>query len=143
MEKYDISRQVLEMNRVLSKPIKHALEGVFPSYIFTVSKDGFQTNTSLSQVCYVDERHIALPVQTFMKACQNVQEVPIIIAEVVDPVTLRNWNLELKYLSTVDQGPIFQKMAVKLAQIFSLVGMEDLFHIKGAEIYEVIAVSEQ
>jgi hypothetical protein len=128
---------------MLSKQIKLALEDVFPSYIITVSKNGYPTNTSLSQVCYVDERHIALPVQTFNKDCQNVHEFPDIIAEVIDPVTLRNWNLELKYLSTVEQGPIFQKMASKIAEIFSLVGMEDLFHLRGAEIYEVIAVSEQ
>jgi hypothetical protein len=131
------------MNMVLSKQIKQALEDVFPSYIIAVSKDGFPTNTLLSQVCYVDERHIALPVQTFNKACQHVKEVPDMFAEVVDPVTLRNWNLELKYLSTVEQGPIFEKMAVKLAKIFSLFEMEDLFHLKGAEIYEVLAVSEQ
>jgi hypothetical protein len=131
------------MNMVLSKQIKQALEGVFPSYIITVSKDGFPTNTSLSQVCYVDERHIALPVQTFSKACQHIKEVPNMFAEVVDPVTLRNWNLELKYLSTVEQGPVFEKMAVKLANLFSLVGMEGLFHLKGAEIYKVLAVNEQ
>ena len=131
------------MNRVLSIQIKQALEGVFPSYIITVSKDGFPTNTSLSQVCYVDERHIALPDKTFIKACQNLKEVPSICAEVVDPITLRNWNLELKYLNTVEQGPIFEKMAGKVGKLFSLVGIEDLFHLKGAEIYEVLAVSEQ
>jgi hypothetical protein len=131
------------MNRVLSMQIKEALEGVFPSYIISVSKDGFPTNTTLSQVCYVDERHIALPIQTFIKANQNLHEVPDICAEVVDPVTLRNWNLELKYLSTVEQGPIFEKMAVKVAKLFSLVGMEDSFQLKGAEIYEVLVVSEQ
>lgn len=131
------------MNMILSKQIKLALEDVFPSYIITVSKNGYPTNTSLSQVCYIDERHIALPVHTLNKACQNIQEVSDIIAEVVDPVTLRNWNLELKYLSTVEHGPIFQKMALKLAKIFSLVGMDDLFHLRGADIYEVIAVSEQ
>jgi hypothetical protein len=131
------------MNRVLSIQIKQALEGVFPSYIITVSKDGFPTNTSLSQVCYVDERHIALPDKTFIKACQNLQKVPDIFAEVTDPVTLKNWNLELKYLNTVKQGPIFEKVAVKVAKLFSIVGMEDLFYLKGAEIYEVLAVSEQ
>jgi hypothetical protein len=128
---------------MLSKQIKLAIEDVFPSYIITVSKNGYPINTSLSQVCYVDDRHIALPVQTFNKDCQNVHEFPDIIAEVIDPVTLRNWNLELKYLSTVEQGPIFQKMAGKIAEMFSLVGMEDLFHLRAAEIYEVIAVSEQ
>jgi hypothetical protein len=130
------------MNRVLSKQIKQALEGVLPSYIITVAKDGFPTITALSQVCYVDERRIALPVQTFIKDCHKAQEVPDIFARVVDPVTLRNWNLELKYLNSVEQGPIFEKMAVKLAKIFSLVGMEDDFHLKVAEIYEVLAVSE-
>ena len=75
----------------------------------TVSKNGFPTNTSLSQLCYVVERHITLPVQTFNKVCKNVQEVPFIDAEVVDSETLRNWNLELKYLRTVEQGPIFKK----------------------------------
>lgn len=127
---------------MLSNQIKLAIEDVVPSYIITVSKNGYPTNTSLSQVCYVDERHIALPVQTLNIVCQNFQEVPNIIAEVVDPVTLRNWNLELRYLRTVEQGPIFQKMAMKLAKIFSLVGMEDLFHLRGAEIYEVTAVNE-
>ncbi|MDF2792135.1 MAG: histidine kinase [Neobacillus sp.] len=131
------------MNMVLTNQIKHALEGVFPSYIITVTKDGYPTNTSLSQVCYVDERHIALPIQTFSKAGKHLQEVPDMFAEVVDPVTLRNWNLELKYLSTVEHGPIFEEMAIKLEKLFSLVGMEDLFHLKGAEIYEVVAVSEQ
>jgi hypothetical protein len=131
------------MNKVLSKQIKQALEGVFPSYIITVSKDGFPSNTSLSQVCYIDDRHIALPDKTFINACQNLQEVPNIIAEVTDPVTLKNWNLELKYISTVKQGPIFEKMEVKVARLFSLVGMEGLFHLNGAEIYEVLAVSNQ
>jgi hypothetical protein len=130
------------MNRVLSKQIKQALEGVLPSYIITIAKDGVPTITALSQVCYVDERSIALPVQTFIKDCHKAQEVPDIFARVVDPVTLRNWNLELKYLNSVEQGPIFEKMAVKLAKIFSLVGMEDDFHLKVAEIYEVLAVSE-
>jgi hypothetical protein len=127
---------------LLSKQIKQALEGVLPSYIITVSKDGFPTNTSLSQVCYVDERHIALPVQTFSNAGKYVKEIPDMLAEVVDPVTLRNWNLEIKYLSTVEQGPIVEKMAGKLAKLFSLVGMENIYHLKGAEIYEVLAVSE-
>lgn len=134
---------MLELNRVLTKQIKQVLEGVFPSYIITVSKNGFPTNTSLSQVCYVDERHIALPIQTFNNAGKNVQEVPFIFAEVVDPETLMNWNLELKYLSTVEQGPIFEKMKGKVAKLFSVVGMEDFFHLKGAEIYEVLGVREQ
>lgn len=134
---------MLDLNKVLSKQIKLALEDVIPSYIMIVSKDGLQTNTSLSQVCYVDERHIALPVQTFIKTCHTAQDVPDIFAKVVDPVTLRNWNLEIKYLSTVEQGPIFEKMAVKLAKLFSIVGMEGLFHLKEAEIYEVLAVSDQ
>src|SRR4051812_314120 len=136
-------RQVLDINKVLSKQIKQALDDVFPSYIMIVSKDGLPTNTALSQVCYVDERHIALPVQTFIKTRHTAQGVPDIFAEVVDPVTLRNWNLEIKYLNTVEQGPIFEKMAVKLAKIFSLVGMENLFHLRGAEIYEVVAVRDQ
>jgi hypothetical protein len=127
---------------VFTKQLKQALEDVFPSYIITVSKDGFQSNTLLSQVCYVDERHIALPVQTFTKACKHIKEVPNMFAEVLDPETLRHWNLELKYLNTVEQGPVFEKMAVKLAKVFSLFEMEDLFHLKGAEIYEVLAVSE-
>ena len=113
-------RKVLDINKVLSKQIKQALEDVFPSYIMIVSQDGLPTNTALSQVCYVDERHIALPVQTFIKTRHTAQGVPDIFAEVVDPVTLRNWNLEIKYLNTVEQGPIFEKMAVKLAKIFSL-----------------------
>ncbi|MFP7296268.1 hypothetical protein [Neobacillus niacini] len=127
---------------LISKKIKNALECVFPCYITTVPQNGISSNISLSQVCYIDERHIALPIQTANKSSKIVLEDPIIYAEVVDPETLRNWNLELKYLSTVEQGPIFDKMAGKLAAMFSLVGMEDLFYLEGAEIYEVLAVSD-
>ncbi|MEH6995041.1 hypothetical protein V7075_20390 [Neobacillus drentensis] len=37
---------------------------------------------------------------------------------------------------------VFQ-IPVKVEKLFSLVGMEDLFHLTEAEIYEVLAVSEQ
>lgn len=127
---------------MLPQRIKPALEGVFPSHIVTASKDGTPNITSISQVWYVDERHVALSFQFFNKTYSNIQENPYVFAKVFDPVSCMYWELELKYIRSEEEGYIYEQMALKLAAISSLVGMEDIFQLKAADIYEVLSVHE-
>lgn len=120
-------------NNVLSKQIRHVLDSVYPSHIYTVSNDRTLT-TSLSQLCYIDERHLALSVKIFTPENVNV------FVKILDPDTFESWEMELRYVRSENKGPIFEQMAAKLASIGSLVGMEDLFYLKAADIYKVVKV---
>ena len=44
-----------------------SLQGMFPSWITSCSKDGEPNTTVISQIWYVDEKHVALSFQFFNK----------------------------------------------------------------------------
>lgn len=126
---------------MLSERIKPALQGAYPSHIVTAT-DTIPNITSISQVWYIDDKHVALSFQFFNKTYHNIQLNPFVFAKVFDPQTCMYWELELKYLHTTTSGDIFDQMAMKLEAISSLTGMENIFRLRGADIYEVLAVRE-
>jgi len=120
--------------------IRACLEGVIPSVIATVSSDGTPNITLVSQVHYVDPHHVALSFQFFNKTRENILANPHAMVEVVDPDSSAHYRLELNYLRTEDQGPLFENMKAKLAGIASHTGMAKVFHLLGADIYEVVSI---
>ena len=71
-------------------------QGIVPSLISTCSKDGTPNVTLISQVFFVDDRHVALSCQFFNKTKRNLLENPRAMAEVWDPVTFEAYRLELR-----------------------------------------------
>ena len=61
---------------MLPDEIKPAMEGVVPSSIVTCSLSGSPNVTSISQIYYVDENHVALSHQSFNKTHRNIRENP-------------------------------------------------------------------
>ena len=53
-----------------------SLQGMFPSWITSCSKDGEPNTTVISQIWYVDEKHVALSFQFFNKTKRNISENP-------------------------------------------------------------------
>ena len=53
-----------------------ALQGMFPSWITSCSSDGEPNTTVISQIWYVDEKHVALSFQFFNKTKKNISENP-------------------------------------------------------------------
>ena len=51
-----------------------ALQGMFPSWITSCSSDGEPNTTVISQIWYVDEKHVALSFQFFNKTKKNISE---------------------------------------------------------------------
>ena len=127
---------------MITERIKPALQGVFPAHIVTCSKDGVPNIASLSQVWYVDETHIALSHQFFNKTSKNLRENPLAFIKVLDPDCFIYWGLEAVYLRTETEGAIFREMSVKLEAIATLMGFEEVFRLKGADLYRVISVNE-
>ena len=54
-----------------------------------------------------------------------------------DPTCGAGVMLELRYLRTDTEGPIFERLRAKLAGIAAHTGMEKVFHLRGADVYHV------
>lgn len=127
---------------MLPDRIKPALQGVFPSHIVTCSKDGSTNIASLSQVWYIDEYHVALSNQFFKKTARNLMENPFAFVKVLDPDSFMYWELEVVYLRTETDGAVYKEMATKLEAIATMMGLEEVFKLKGADIYKLLSVCE-
>lgn len=117
--------------------LRNCFEGAVPSALATCSADGVPNVAYLSQVQYVDHKHVATTFQFFNKTRHNILANPRATLKVVDPVAGSGHRLSLRYLRTETSGPLFESMKAKLAGIASHTGMADVFKLLGADIYEV------
>lgn len=120
--------------------IRRCLEGWVPSTLATCSADGSPNITYVSQVHYVDARHLALTFQFFNKTRRNILANPQATLLVIDPVTAAQYRLALLYKRTEESGPLFERMKAQLAGIASKTGMENVFRLRGADIYQVMDI---
>jgi adenylate cyclase len=128
------------MSAITLDDIRTCLEGIIPSMIATCAPDGTPNVAYLSQVYYVDPRHVALSFQFFNKTRQNILANPHATLLLLHPQTSAYYRLQIRYLRTQTEGPLFESMRAQLAGIASHSGMADVFELKGSDIYEVLAV---
>jgi adenylate cyclase len=121
--------------------IRDCLDGAIPSAVATCAADGTPNVTYVSEVHYVDSSHVALSFQFFSKTRENVLANPRAVAMVNHPKTAARYRLELEYLRTETEGPLFEKMKAKLAGIASHSGMAGVFRLLGSDVYRVLDVS--
>jgi predicted pyridoxine 5'-phosphate oxidase superfamily flavin-nucleotide-binding protein len=119
-----------------------AFQGVVPSHVTTCSADGAPNVTAISQVHYVDATHVALSNQFFSKTRRNLDENPYAFVQLIHPDTGAMWFLELRFLRSEAQGPLFEAMEMQLDAIASLQGMQGVFKLQSADVYEVVSVRE-
>lgn len=120
--------------------LRDCLEGGVPSVLATCAADGTPNITYVSQVEYVDERHVALSFQFFNKTRENILANPQATVMITHPETAQGWRLHLLYLRTESGGALFERMRAKLAGIASHTGMAEVFRLRGADIYRVAAI---
>ena len=77
-----------------------ALQGMFPSWITTVSNDGEPNTTVISQIWHVNEREVALSFQFFNKTKKNISQNPFAFATITNPASFDMYTLELEYSRT-------------------------------------------
>ena len=121
--------------------IRDCLDGQIPAALATCSHDGIPNGTYISQVHYVDAQHVALSFQFFNKTRENILANPQAIVFVVDPLTAARYRVQLEFLRTETNGPVFENMKAKLAGIASHTGMSGVFRLQGADIYRVASVT--
>lgn len=120
--------------------IRACFEGVIPGVMATCGADGMPNVAYLSQVYYVDVRHVALSFQFFNKTRQNILVNPNATVLVLDPRTGQFFRLAVRYLRTETTGALFERMKAQLAGIASHTGMAGVFRLRGADVYEVHAI---
>ncbi len=122
--------------------LRRCLEGAIPATMATCAKDGTPNVAYLSQVDYIDAQHIALSYQFFNKTRANVLANPYAQMLLADPVSGATYRLDIEYLRTETEGPLFERMKAKLAGIASHMGMTGIFKLRGADIYRVHAIAQ-
>ncbi len=117
--------------------IRPCLEGAIPAAMATCGEDGMPNVAYISQVYYVDERHVALSFQFFNKTRRNILANPRATVLLLHPQTAAFYRLSIRYLRTETEGPLFEGMKAQLAGIASHTGMQDVFRLQGSDVYEV------
>ncbi len=119
---------------------KPSMQGAIQSGLATCNSDGTPNVTSVSQVWYVDETHVAVSFQFFGKTVENLRGNPYAALRLFDPTTYDRWCLDVKFVRSETEGRIFDQMEMQLEAIASMSGMEGVFKLKGAHIYEVLRI---
>ena len=125
------------MSRVALDAIRACLEGAVPATLATCDAQGVPNVAYLSQVEYVDPKHVALSFQFFNTTRRNVIANPVARLVVTDPETVARYRLLIRYLRTETSGPLFERMRAKLAGIASHTGMAGVFRLQGSDVYAV------
>jgi adenylate cyclase len=112
-------------------------EGAVPAVIATATADGTPNVTYLSRVHRVDDERIALSNQFFSKTARNLAENPRASVLLIDPVTYEQYRLSVAYERTERRGPVFERLRADVDALASLVGMQDVFKLRAADIYRV------
>ncbi|RKT44921.1 GAF domain-containing protein [Thiocapsa rosea] len=120
--------------------LRACFEGAVPATIATCAADGTPNVAKLSQVHFVDDRHVALSYQFFNKTRENLLHGRRATVEVIDPLSAAIYHLHLEYLRTETEGPLFEYMKARLAAIASHTGMSKVFRLLGADLFRVLRV---
>jgi adenylate cyclase len=111
---------------------------VIPATICSCDREGTPNLTFLSIVHRIDASHVALSYQFFNKTRKNIMENPLVQVIVVSPETCYQFRLDLHYERTETEGPVFDRMKMRLDAVASQTGMSQVFHLRGADIYRVL-----
>ena len=115
-------------------------QGLLPAQLYTCSSDGVPNAAYLSHVDYVDASHVALSFQFFNKSRRNIAENPRARVIVQDPDSGQGWSLQLHYLRSETEGPLFDRMSLRIEAIASYCGLKGVFRLRAADVYEVLGI---
>ena len=127
---------------VITDEMRVAMQGIIPSTIVTCSKEGMPNTAYISQVYYVDEERVAVSHQFFTKSIHNINENPQVCVSIVSPEDARMWRLDLLFSHSETSGDLFEQMSLQLEAIASMTGMENVFRLQSAYVFDVLNIEK-
>ena len=118
--------------------VRRMMEGVIPPTLCTASVEHMPNVSYLSLAEYIDPQHIALSYQFFNRSRENVLATRRAALTLDDAYSGAGVVLQLEYLRTETEGPVFERLRAKLMGVASHAGMDQVFHLRGADIYRVL-----
>jgi adenylate cyclase len=119
--------------------IEGCFQGVIPSYLATCSADGEANVTAVSIVHLLSPSRLGVSCQFMNKTLRNLHQTGRAQLAVLDPATLAEYLLDLRFEGLVESGPVFEKMDATLEAVASQSGMTDTFSLAGIAELEVLA----
>ena len=120
--------------------LQRCFQGIVPAMVATCALDGTPNVTYLSHVYYLDAKHVALSRQFLNKTSKNIEENPYACVQLIDPLTIDAYELDLRFDHSETSGKLFETMALRIEAIASHTGMVGIFKLIAADVYEVIAL---
>ena len=119
--------------------LHRCFQGILPSTLTTCSADGLPNVAALSQVYLVEPGQLAVSCQFFNKTRRNLAENPYAELGVIDPLDLQDYRISVKFQRAETSGPLFDGMSLRLEAIASLSGMQGVFKLRSADLFQVLA----
>ena len=120
--------------------LSRCFQGLIPCALATTSESGVPNITYLSQILYVDQRHVGLSRQFFNKTRQNLEQNPFACIQVHDALSYEVYRLNVRYERSETSGPLFEEQAERLEAIAAHTGMSGVFRLQAIDICEVLEI---
>ena len=120
--------------------IERCFGGAIPAILATASADGVPNIMYLSRAHKVDNERIALSNQFMSKTARNLAANPRADLLLCDPHTHDEYRLTLQYERTDRRGHVFDRLRADIESLAALVGMQDVFRLRAADIFRVLAI---
>jgi len=114
-------------------------DGAVPPVIATCATDGMPHTTYLSQLTLVDDDHVALSNQFWSKTIANLADNPRASVLVTDSQTYETYRMALCFERRDTDGPVFERLRVSIEAIAKMMGMEEIFSLRSADVYRVLS----
>ena len=122
--------------------LERCFGGAIPAILTTASADGVPNIMYLSRAHKVDDDRIALSNQFMSKTARNLAANPRADLLLCDPHTHDEYRLTLQYERTDRRGHVFDRLRADIDSLAALVGMQDVFRLRAADIFRVLAIEE-
>lgn len=119
--------------------IEACFQGVIPSYLATCSADGEPNVTGVSIVHLLSPDRVGVSCQFMNKSLKNLRETGRAQLLTLEPRTLAEYRIDLRFERLIDSGPVFDKMDATLVGVASQSGMVGTFALAGVVEFEVLA----